>query len=151
MPRKKKEVLDDIESRIAGAALLSDEDRAEVRKRAADHVRSARKEKAVDELFKLAVIEEEREYEPAQERVDFTVDLPDYAPFIKINNVMFFHGLTYEVPMGLARDMMHIQYRAWCHENEWRQGKSPHDMTRGPLNRTLSMHGVVNSTSTMRH
>ena len=49
------------------------------------------------------VKEAEREFEPNEQLEDFTVDLPEYTPYIKINNVIYFHGLTYEVPYSKAR------------------------------------------------
>jgi hypothetical protein len=158
MPRKKKEVLDEIEIRInaldaAGVPLLSDEERAATLEKAKEHVRKAKKDKAIDALLAEAIKVEEREYEPFEQIEDFCVDLPEYAPFIKINNVMYFHGLVYEVPYSKARDMAHIQYRAWCHEREWKEGRSPLDMNRSPRLLNLSPgnpNGRVNTTTSMR-
>lgn len=153
MPRRKKQILDEIETRIAGSALLSDEEKAEARKRAADHVAKSRKEKAIDAYFDAAVREEEREYEPHEQLEDFFVDLPPYAPFIKINNVMYFHGLVYEVPYSKARSMADIAWRAWNHEREFKEGKSSYDANRRPLHLALSPHspqGRVTTTESMR-
>jgi hypothetical protein len=153
MPLKKKEILDDIELRIAGAADLSPEEKAEARKRAADHVAKTRKEKAIDAYFSAAVAEEEREYEPQGALEDFYVDLPPYAPFIKINNVMFFHGIVYEVGYNQARSMADIAWRAWNHEREFKEGKSAYDANRRPLHLALSPNspgGRVTTTQNMR-
>jgi len=157
MPRKKKEVLDEIEARIVTAAgigdLLKPEEIQAVRDKAREHVKQARKDKALDDLLKLAIIEEEREYEPDQVLEDFYVDLPPYAPFIKINNVMYFHGLVYEVAYHKARAMADIAWRAWNHEREWKEGKSAYDANRRPLHLAISPHspqGRVTTTHNMR-
>jgi ElaB/YqjD/DUF883 family membrane-anchored ribosome-binding protein len=153
MPRSKKQVLDEIETRIAGAADLSVEEKAEIRDRAKKHVAEARKTKATEELLKLAIAEEEREHEPHQVIEDFYVDLPPYAPFIKINNVMYFHGIVYEVPYHKARAMADIAWRAWNHEREFKEGKSAYDANRRPLHLALSPHspqGRVTTTDNMR-
>ena len=138
MPRKKKEVLDEIERRIDANSLLTDEDKEQTRKRAKEHVLESRKKKATDEYFSAVVKEEEREYEPTEQIEDFYVELPEYTPFIKINNVAFFHGLVYEVPYSKARSMADIQWAAWQHQNEI-DGKSRHgDLVRRPRNMSLS-------------
>lgn len=138
MPRKKKEVLEEIERRIDANNLLSDEDKEQTRKRAREHVLEARKKKATDEYFTAAVREEEREFEPTEVIEDFHVELPEYTPFIKINNVAYFHNLVYEVPYSLARAMADIQWAAWQHQNEI-DGKSRHgDLTRRPRNLAIS-------------
>ena len=147
MPRRKKEVLDEIERRIAGSDLLSAEEKDAVREKAREHVAKARKDKALDDLLKLAIVEEEREYEPDQQMEDFYVDLPVYSPFIKINNVMYFHGIVYEVPYHKARSMADIAWRAWNHEREWKEGKSAYDAGRRPMagNTAMSLKtGAVN-------
>jgi hypothetical protein len=138
MPRKKKEVLEEIERRINGNSLLTDEEKEQTRKRAAEHVLEARKKKATDEYFSAVVKEEEREYEPTEVIEDFYVELPEYTPFIKINNIAYFHGLVYEVPYSKARAMADIQWSAWQHQNEI-DGKSRHgDLVRRPRNMALS-------------
>lgn len=156
MPRKKTEILDEIERRISASELLSDEDKAEIRERARKEVAEARKTAATEAYLKAAIREEEREYEPHEQLEDFTVDLADYAPYIAINNTLYFHGVTYEVPYSLARCMAEIAQATWRHEREWREGK--HRIAIQPLHRQMSMktgvvtgpHGVVTTTGNMR-
>jgi len=144
MPRKKKEVLDAIEARImatdpnTGEPLLSAEERDAVREKAREHVRKARKDKILDDMLAEAIKVEEREYEPTEQMEDFLVDLPEYSPCIKIDNVMYFHGLVYEVTYSKARSMADIQWRAHAHEREWKEGKSIYDLHRRPLDRAIS-------------
>jgi hypothetical protein len=153
MPRKKKEILEEIELRIAGATDLTDEEKQSAREKARVHVASARKEKAIEAYLAEAIKLEEAEYEPDQILEDFYVDLPPYAPFIKINNVMYFHGIVYEVAYHKARAMADIAWRAWNHEREFKEGKSAYDSNRRPLHLALSPHapnGRVTTTQNMR-
>jgi len=124
MPRKKRQVLDEIERRIAQSELLSPEEKEAAREKARDQVAKSRKDKALEAYLAAAIREEEREYEPQEQMEDFTVDLAEYAPYIAINNVMYFHGVTYEVPYSQARSMAELQQWTWRHEREWREGKS---------------------------
>jgi len=152
MPRRKQEVLDEIERRINNSTeLLTEKDKEEALQRAREHVADAKKKKAVDAYFAAAVKEEERSYEPTEAMEDFYVDLPEYAAMIKINNVGYYHGCTYEVPYSQARSMADIQANAWNHEREWKDGRHrTADATRRPQHLRVSPHGVVSTTGNMR-
>jgi hypothetical protein len=156
MQRKKSvaAVLEEIERRIDNSDLLSAEEKEAAREKAREHVLKARKEKATEAYFKAAVKEEERDYELAEQLEDFVVDLPEYSPMIKINNVGFYHGCVYEVPYSVARSMADMQARAWEHESEWRDGKHrSNDATRRARHINLSPnnpHGRVTTTGNMR-
>lgn len=151
MPRRKSAALSEIETRIDANAVLSAEEKDAIRERARKHVHQARKEKDTDRLFDAMVKEAEREFEPNEQLEDFTVDLPEYTPFIKINNVIYFHGLTYELPYSKARSMADIQARAWEHEREWKEGKHrTADASRRPRHLHINQHGAVSNTQNMR-
>ena len=157
MQRKKSvaAVLEEIERRIDNSDLLSAEEKEAAREKAREHVLKARKEKATEAYFKAAVKEEERGFELTEQLEDFVVDLPEYAPMIKINNVGFYHGCVYEVPYSVARSMADMQARAWEHEREWRDGKHHRtsDATRRPQHINLSPNnpqGRVTTTGNMR-
>ena len=113
----------------------------------------ARKEKAVDAYFKAAVKEVERSHTPAEQYEDFEVNLPEYTWQIKLDNVGYYHGCTYEVPYSVARSMADIQYNAWSHDREI-QGRRRHgDLMRQPLYTDLSPghpQGRVTNTGNMR-
>ena len=132
------EQLKEIEKRIQLAANLSEEEKSEARQRARDHVLKKRKEKAIDQYFEAAVKEEEREFEPDEQYEDYTVDLPEYTPFIKINNVIYFHGITYEVSYKKARSMADLQARAWEHDREKDGKRRKGDIGRDPFNRGVN-------------
>jgi len=156
MARTKNEILKDIEKRIMAAEILTDEEKAEIRKRAREQVAESRKKDATEAYLKAAIREEQREYEPQEVLEDFTVDLAEYAPYIAINGSLYFHGVTYEVPYSQARCMAEIQQATWRHEREWREGKSR--LTLNALHRQMSMktgqvitpHGNVTTTGNMR-
>lgn len=156
MPRRKQEILDEIEKRISASELLSDDDKAAIRERARKEVLESKKKDATDAYLKAAMAEERREYEPHEALEDFTVDLAEYAPYIAINHTLYFHGVTYEVPASLARCLAEIQQATWRHEREWREGKSR--MAAHPLQRQMSMktgqvitpHGNVTTTGNIR-
>lgn len=156
MTRKKSiaAVLEEIERRIDSDGLLTAEEKQEALEKAREHVLNARKEKAIDAYFKAAVREEERSYELTEQLEDFTVDLPEYAPMIKINNVGFYHGCTYEVPYSQARSMADMQARAWEHEAEWKSGRHrTSDALRRPQHIHISPNnpgGRVTTTQNMR-
>lgn len=133
MPRgRKSKILEEIETRIDASAVLSAEEKEQARKRARDDVAEARKKKATEDLYLAFKKEEERAFDPTEEFEDFTVDLPPFAPMIKINNVGYFHGLTYEIPYSLARDMAYQQYCCWQHQNEIEGHARNGDLIRKP-------------------
>jgi hypothetical protein len=146
MPRRKRSdtVLEEIERRIDNSpSLLTDEDKQEARDRAREHVSKARKTSELDAYFKAQVREEERSYEPKDQLEDFTVDLPEYAPMIVINNIGYYHGCTYEVPHHMRISLMDIQARAWEHENEIHGRRRKGDVARDPFNRGINMQRDV--------
>ena len=155
MPRKKREILDELERRITGAADLSDDDKVLIREKAAEHVKKARKEKAEAEYLRIAIREEEREYEPTEALEDFYVDLSPYAPYMAFNGTMYFHGITYEVPYSLARSMAEQQWYTWQHQNEIDGHPRRGDLQRKPHLATMNMRtgavtGRVNTAQGMR-
>ena len=123
--------LSEIEDRIQ-ASMLSDEEKAAAKHRAREHVAAKRKEKAIDEAFKAALVEEERAYEPADQIVDIMIDLPKYAPFVRLDHVVYYHGLIYEVPRNKALTILDIQARSWEHQNEIEGKTRRSDEARGP-------------------
>jgi hypothetical protein len=156
MPRKKREILDELERRIVASDMLSEDDKAEIRERARKEVAETRKKDATEAYLKAAIREEQREFDPVEQLEDFTVDLADYAPYIAINNTLYFHGVTYEVPNSLARCLAEIAQATWRHEREWREGK--HRVSMPELHRRMSMrtgavtspHGAVTTTGNIR-
>jgi hypothetical protein len=109
--------LEEIDARLL-ASSLTEAEKEEARTRARDHVRSKRKEKAIDEAFKRAVTEEEREYEPNDQLVEIVIDLPRYAAFVRLDHVVYYHGFPYDVPSVKAASILDLMARAWEHQSE---------------------------------
>ncbi|HEX8838208.1 MAG TPA: hypothetical protein VF748_14800 [Candidatus Acidoferrum sp.] len=100
------------------ASQLSDEEKQEAMLKAREHVRAERKKKAIDEAFRKAVVEEEREYEPQQAIVDVLIELPKYAAFIRLDQYLYYHGLVYPVSRSKADTILDLMARAWEHQSE---------------------------------
>jgi hypothetical protein len=111
------DALSEIDARLQ-ASTLTPEEMAEASKRAREHVREARKKKAIDEAFKKAVVDEEREYEPNDQLTDIMIDLPKFAAFVRLDHVVYYHGLVYEVPTVKAATILDIMARSWEHQSE---------------------------------
>jgi len=138
MARRKKEILDALELRIAGAELLTPSDKQEILKQAREQVEETRKKGAIEAYLKAAMKEEERQFKPQEVYEDFTVDLPEYAPYIQIEGIRYFHGLTYEIPYSQARSMADLQQSAWQHDREIHGQRRRGDVTRDPFGRGIN-------------
>lgn len=57
------------------------------------------------------------------ERVKFTVDLPEWAPWIAVNGEPYWHGYTYDVPRHVSRSLSEQSQRAWRADDQT-EGKS---------------------------
>lgn len=140
--------LSEIDERLA-ASSLNDEEKNEAMLKAREHVRAERKKKAIDEAFRKAVIEEEREYEPTQEMTDIMIELPKYAAFVRLDQFLYYHGLIYSVPRVKADTILDLMARAWEHQSEIegkrRKGDDavrPRHLSIGPRHEGLALNNV---------
>jgi hypothetical protein len=147
----------EIEARIDADKLLTPAQKDELRKQARDHVRDKIVKKAMEEFKAAAIAEEERALVPDEKTEYVSIDLPDHAAFIRLDNVVFFHGLTYEVSYLVARTMADVMARAWEHQHEIDGHRRRGDITRRPHNtmmrpgmENLSI-GVINSRQTLNN
>lgn len=156
MPRRKSadNIIAELEKRIENADLLTAEEKAETLARAREHVAEQRKKAAIDHLFQKAVKAEEQAYDPNEEIVEWTVDLPEYTPCITVNGqISYYHGLTYHVPMTVFRDMLSQQWQAQCHQREIDGKRRQGDILRQPKYTDLSPQhpaGRISTRSNMR-
>ena len=156
MPRRKTpaSILTEIEKRIANSDLLSDEEKQATLAKAKEHVAAQRKEAAMEALLREAIKAEENAYDPNEEIVEWTVDLPEYTPYIGINgHFQYFHGVTYKVPMGVFKSLLDLQWQAQCHQREIDGHRRQGDLQRKPLYTNLSPQhpaGRVTTTGNMR-
>ncbi len=156
MPRRKAtdKIIEELEKRIEHADLLSPEEKQETLARARSHVEEQRKKKAIDHLFQQAVKAEENAYDPNEEVVEWTVELPDFAPCITINGAMsYYHGCTYKVPMGIFKSLLDQQWNSNCHQREIDGHRRQGDLQRRTNYTNLSPSspsGRVTTTGNMR-
>ena len=146
------EALKEIEKRIELSAFLSNEEKAEARERAREHVTKKRKEKAIDDYFNAAVKAEEQALNPKERLEDFIVDLPEYTYHITINGTMYYHGVQYRLPFSQCRSMADIQARAWEHQREIDGRRRMGDQSRKHEHLVISptRPGRVNTSGSMR-
>jgi hypothetical protein len=137
--------LGEIEARLDSDELLSAEDKAQILEKAREHVAKQRKEKAEEAFLAKAIREEERSYNPVDKYEDVLIDLAPFAPYISLDGVMYFHGLTYSVTYGVARTIDDISGRTWEHQNEIDGHRRKGDLNRRPLNRRISPRDVSDS------
>jgi len=63
--------------------------------------------------------------------------LPKFASLLRLDNVVFFHGLIYEVPRRVASTINDQMARSWEHQNEIDGRPRVGDEARRPYNKTL--------------
>jgi hypothetical protein len=152
--RKIDKILEEIEKRVADSDLLSPEEKVETLARAKEHVAKLRKDKVIDDLFAQAVKAEQNAYDPNEELVEWTVDLPEFAPCITVNGtISYYHGCTYKVPLIVYRDMLSQQWQSQCHQREIDGKRRQGDLQRQPKYTDLSPQhpaGRVTNTGNMR-
>jgi hypothetical protein len=143
LARRKKDIADklaEIEARVDGDVGLNDEQRAEVKERARKHVLKKRTERLTDELFAREVRQAEAEFtHPDDELVEVTIDLPEYAYMIAMDNVGYYHGITYDVPKTKYHSLIDQMARAWEHDREIHAKRRKGDIARDPFARGMNV------------
>ena len=124
--------LEEIDSRIEANTLLTEEEKQAARAKAREHVLKHRKQKALDKYLATQIAREERGYEPEEQMVDIFIDLPKFAHFLNIDNVGYYHGLVYSVPLSKFRSMQEQMAISWAHQNEIEGRKRKGDEARTP-------------------
>jgi len=124
--------LDEINSRIDANTMLTEEEKESARAKAREHVALQRKQRALDAYLAKAIEEEENSYVLEERLEDILIDLPKHAHFINLDNVGYYHGLTYTVRYSQARSMYEIMANAWAHQREIEGDKRRGDNVRTP-------------------
>lgn len=139
--------LAEINARLDGLK-LSDEEREAVRVRAQEHVEKEEKDKAIDFLFAQEVKLARQQYRPDERIEDVMLDLPKHAAMIRLDNVVYFHGLIYSVPYGVARVLADTMSRMWEHQSEIEGRPRRGDQAMQPRMNSISpMHEHMNMRS----
>ena len=145
----KSKAFAEIERRLNADTILSPEEKEAIRAKAVSHVAKQKRKVTEEALLHAYIKEEERADKPEEELVDITLDLPEHAPFIRLDNRVWFHGVTYEVEMSVYQTMRDIQSRMWDHEHQT-QGHArfnrPKQMNISPAR----PQGVVTATNNLR-
>ncbi len=133
-----QDALLDMDERIDGDPLLSEEDKADIKDRARKHVLELKKKAATEQEFDRQVKLANTEWDPREQLVDILIDLPQFTPFIRLDNTVYFHGLLYEVPNKVAITMRDQMARSWEHQNEIMGHSRSGDHARVPQNRIIN-------------
>lgn len=137
--------LSELNKRVDEDPLLTEEDRAQIKEKAREHVKAERRKKAEAKALAEAIREEEISYNPFEQTEDVTIVLAPYvaakmnnSSFISLDGRMFFHGVTYTVPYSVARSLEDIMARGWEHEREIKGERRKADVSRRPLQPTIA-------------
>jgi hypothetical protein len=135
---EQEKILANINDRLLGNPLISEQERQETLLKAREHVEKQRKEAAIDSLFTGAVREFEREHVPADQLVEIEIALPQFAAFLRLDNVMYFHGMVYDVSRKQSVTMYDMMARSWEHQAEINGRKRRGDELLMPRNTRIS-------------
>jgi hypothetical protein len=133
-----KDLIGELESRIDADDLLSLEERAEIKAQAREEVAKRRKDKAIKTLLDREIRLAEVEHDPDEQLVDILIDLPAFSAYVRLDNVVYFHGILYEVRPVVAATMRDVMARAWEHQNEIDGRKRIGDLTRRMADQRIS-------------
>lgn len=123
--------------------LLSDAEYDAAVEKARAKVLEQQKDKAIAHLIEAETLRLQREEglhsgDPVKdEEVNVRIDLPEFAAFLSINGLQFWHGHTYRQPRHVSDNLREMQQRAWDHQAEI-DGKSRLAGYRRPENPTIS-------------
>lgn len=120
---------------------VGDEEKAALRERARAAVAKEQQEKTADVLYLKYLDEERRALDPKQEMKIISLDMAGHSDRIALDGVVFFHGITYEVPRTVYESLREVVANGWRHEEEI--GGSNRDQYRKPKHETLNRHGQV--------
>lgn len=126
----------------ADFSLLSDEDKARLKKEARTKVHAERKLDAEEAYLAQVTLEEHRDTGIEEPLVDVMLELPLFADRLVLDGVHYMNGLQYTVPQSRYDVMMEQQQRMWNHQNEI-DGKTRDP--RRPISRVMNRHGVINT------
>lgn len=139
-PSKSEPELEDIfESGldISAFAELTPEEMEALKKEAAEQVLAEMRAARKKAFLKQQVQKYRQAGKPGQEMIPLTIDLPGHADRVSLDGTVFFHGVTYTVPMDKFRTIIDICARAWEHENEVGGANRDAYKGRAPVNKVI--------------
>lgn len=127
-----------INTRASVGAQISEADRAlftvaelkaleaEVAIEVSQDVKDEARERVRERLKQSKRLEMQRALEPDEQMHFITIDVAPFADRITIDNVIYLHGLTYEVPRRMFDSMREVIARTWKHEHDIGNANSQH-------------------------
>jgi len=82
---------------------------------------------------------------PLYEKVDITIDIPEFAPNLTVNGEAYWPGHTYKVARHVANSLREMIARAWHHEDLEIKGKKMGEAYRRAHQTTISGRSGVSS------
>ena len=142
-------------TRVSVASQISDADRAlfspeelaaleaEITLEVQEDMREEARDRVREKLKVQKRAEMQRRIDPDEEMYHITIDLAPFAANITIDNVIYLHGSTYEVPKKLYDTMREVMARTWQHESEIGNANSqfyrkPRNVRLGPTDAGVS-------------
>ncbi len=132
---------------IPDLELLSETERAELKKIAADEVVEERKKKARNAYIEAMKVEALREQDPEEELIPYQIDLAGHADRIMIDGRVFLHGQTYDFTKKELDTIRDVVARTWDHEEEI--GGSNRDFYRRPRQVRIGPNDMGRSNSSL--
>lgn len=127
--------------------LLTEAERAELKKIAGDEVVEERKKKARNAYIEAMKVEALREQDPEEELFPYQIDLAGHADRIMIDGRVFLHGQTYDFTKKELDTIRDIVARTWDHEEEI--GGSNRDFYRRPRQTRIGPNDAGRSNSSL--
>lgn len=126
-------------------AMLTDDEKAQLRAKARERVEQERRDAAMDIFLQQEIELARRAYIPSQEMKLLFLNMAGHSDRIMIDGVVYFHGQTYEVPKSLYDVLNEVVARGWDHEDEI--GGANRDVYRRPRSTALlpGMEGLSTS------
>lgn len=112
-----------------------------LRERARAAVAKEQQEKTADALYLQYLDEERRALDPKQEMKLISLDMAGHSDRIALDGIVFFHGITYEVPRTVYESLREVVANGWQHEDEI--GGANRDQYRKPKHLVMNRHGQV--------
>jgi len=120
--------------------LVNHERELEIRAKAEAMVREERIREEEKRILNAEVARLRRAADPVghnDDVVNITLDLAPHQPDIRLDGVVYYHGMTYKVKRRVADTMREIAARGWKHQDEI-DGKSMAQHYQRPRNEMLS-------------
>ena len=99
-------------------SILSDDDRAAIRKEAQASIVAEMEQDARDAYFAQQLKELRRARIPAERMVKVTMSLAPFLPHLLIDHDQYFDGYTYDVEQSRAAVLYEQMQRSWAHQDE---------------------------------